>query len=198
MIVLHGTRTSPFVRRVRIVAHELGLGVELVDSATADGQAALRGVSPVWKVPAAVIDGVVVLDSHHIVDLLLERQGHAALRPRGDVREERNLEVVVDGALDAAINAFYLMQGGLRRDQSAYLDKQLLRVDHALGWVAGQLRGAGFTDPAGLGQAEVALITTLDWMRFRDAWPVDAHPALVSFLAHWADRPSLAQTLPGR
>jgi glutathione S-transferase len=198
MVVLHGTRTSPFVRRVRIVAHELGLDVELVDSSTDAGQAALRQVSPVWKLPAAVIDGEVVLDSHHIIDTLIERHGHGSLRPRSDLGRERNLEVVVDGALDAAINAFYLMQGGLQPDQSAYLDKQLRRVDHALLYIAGQLRGAGFTDPAGLGLAELALVTTLDWMRFRDTWPVDAHPALVAFLAHWADRPALRETLPGR
>jgi glutathione S-transferase len=198
MIVLFGTRTSPFVRRVRVVAAELGVPVELRDTAGEEGQAALRALSPIWKVPAALVDGQLVLDSHDIVDALWGRFGPGPLRERGDAREERNLEHVVDGALDAAINAFYLMQGGLRPEDAPYLQKQRARVDAAMRSLAERVRDGGFTAPVGLGRLEIALVTTLDWMRFRSAWPVDAHPSLVDFGARWADRPSFAGTRPGQ
>ena len=54
---LYGTTTSPFVRRVRAVAAEIGEPVELVNTASDAGQAQLREVSPIRKVPVAVIDG---------------------------------------------------------------------------------------------------------------------------------------------
>ena len=52
MITLFGTTTSPFVRRVRVVCLEKGLPFTLVPALTDEGQAALRAVSPVWKVRA--------------------------------------------------------------------------------------------------------------------------------------------------
>ena len=48
---LYGTTTSPFVRRVRVVAAEVGEPVELVNTAPDIGQAQLREVSPIRKVP---------------------------------------------------------------------------------------------------------------------------------------------------
>ena len=53
---LYGTTTSPFVRRVRVVAAEVGEPIEIIDTATDAGQAKLREVSPIRKVPVAVIE----------------------------------------------------------------------------------------------------------------------------------------------
>ena len=44
---LYGTLTSPYVRRVRIVATEIGVPCELV----APDAALLHAVTPIWKVP---------------------------------------------------------------------------------------------------------------------------------------------------
>src|SRR5690606_5704652 len=68
---LYGTTTSPFVRRVRVVAAEVGEPVERIDTAPEAGQAALREVSPIRKVPVAVIDGRTLFDSHTIIDWLV-------------------------------------------------------------------------------------------------------------------------------
>ncbi|HTL38522.1 MAG TPA: glutathione S-transferase N-terminal domain-containing protein [Kofleriaceae bacterium] len=56
---LYGTTTSPFVRRVRVVAAEVGESVDLLNTAPPDGQAKLRAISPIWKVPVAVVDAPV-------------------------------------------------------------------------------------------------------------------------------------------
>ncbi len=52
--------------------------------------------------PAAEIDGTLVLDSHAIVDALIAARGHGTLRPvREDRRwDESNVHHVVAGALD--------------------------------------------------------------------------------------------------
>ncbi len=196
---LYGTVTSPYVRRVRIVAAELGEPVELVDTFTEEGQAALRAASPIWKVPAAELDGTLVLDSHAVVDALIAARGHGTLRPvRADWRwVESNVHHVVDGALDSLINVFYLAKDGVGPDQAPYLAKQRDRAAAALRWVEGALHGAQLTDEPGLGIVEIALITALEWMQFRRTYPVDAHPGLVAFLAAHAERPSVVATRPG-
>jgi glutathione S-transferase len=199
-MLLYGTSTSPFVRRVRVVAAELDLPCTMVDTATAEGQQKLRAVSPLWKVPTAVIDDVAYWDSHTIIDLLLSRHGSGGLRPKAAPGErgwgrEQNLIVAADGALDAAINVFYLDREGVDI-RTPYLVKQRERVASALGWLERELHGAYFTDDRRFGLAELSLYTALGWMQFRKRYPVDSHPGLTAFCAAHADRPSLAATVP--
>ena len=69
---LFGTTTSPFVRRVRVVAAEVGEPVDRVDTATDVGMAQLRDVSPIRKVPVAIVDNRLLYDSRVIVDWLID------------------------------------------------------------------------------------------------------------------------------
>jgi glutathione S-transferase len=201
---LFGTTTSPFTRRVRVLALELGLPLELVSTATPEGDAALRQRSPLWKVPTLVLgEGAgerELWDSHAICAFLLERHGPGPFSaPAGhDTWREGNLVNAIDGALDAAINVFYLERDGVPRERAPYLQKQHARTASALAWVEGQLQAgdASFSAPAHFGLAELALVTALDWFRFRDRYPVDRHPRFTRFLQAHADRPSLRDTTP--
>jgi len=178
---LYGTKTSPFVRRVRIVAELVGAECELVDTSQPEGQAALRKISPIWKVPAAEVEGEVILDSHVIIDHLLDAYGTRNVRPIGAGFREKNLINVIDGALDSAINVFYLKKDGADVEKIDYLVKQRARVANAMTYVEKELRGVYLTDVAKVGLAEIALLTALDWMAFRSAYPVERHPGLVRF-----------------
>ena len=66
---LYGTRTSPFVRRVRIVGEMVGAPLELIDASTDEGQTLLRTITPIWKVPVledgpdnTIFDSAVISD----------------------------------------------------------------------------------------------------------------------------------------
>lgn len=193
---LHGSHTSPYVRRVRIFAEGLGLPMEMSDAATEAGQAALRAASPLWRVPTlAFPDGTVIWDSQAILVSLARRYGWGPFRPVTDADRESNLVLAVNGALDSAVNVFYLRKDGVDVAAVPYLVKQQARVDAALGWVEAQLRGDGFFDGRP-GYAELALYTTLGWMSFRNTWPVAAHPKLVAFQARWDAEPGWAATAP--
>lgn len=218
MLSLYGTVTSPFVRRVRIVADELGIATTLVDVNVPEHAAEFRGLSPVWKVPVATWRGRTLLDSHTITELLMAEAGPGPLRPFDPLDcGARNAITVADGAADALINGFYLAKDGIAPEQSSYLAKQHQRAAAALGWLDARVRGGrvfadepsdvdephgvdGDNDEAGnsptVGLVEIALFTALDWMRFRHTYPIDRHPNLVAFLAIHAERPSFAVTRP--
>jgi glutathione S-transferase len=197
MMLLYGTSTSPFVRRVRIVAAELGLACELVDAASEQGQARLRERTPIWKMPAAEIDGALVLDSHVITELLLSRDKGRVLAPLllNDL-SGRNLISVIDGALDALLNSFYLAKDGVSSEQSPYLQKQRGRAESALRWLDGQTHGSWLTSNQQLGLPEIALGSALSWMRFRDVYPIERHASLMQVLEALEQRPSFASTRP--
>ena len=77
---LFGTTTSPFVRRVRVVAAEVGQTFDLVNTAHDEGQAALRACSPIAKVPVAELGGRVLFDSRVIIDWLTTIHGWGGLQ----------------------------------------------------------------------------------------------------------------------
>jgi len=193
---IYGTASSPYVRRVRVVAAELGVSCALVDTTGEDGQKVLRAVSPVWKMPAAELDEQVLFDSHVIIDYLVHHRGHGALRPAGDRWREANVHTVIDTVLDSAINVRLMRLDGADPTKIAYLAKQRARVASSLGWIEGQLRGGYFTDDARLGLTELALFTALDWMMFREEFPVRERLALVAFMEVHAGRASLQATRP--
>ncbi len=210
LIRLFGTGTSPYVRRVLVVAHELGLAneLELVDTATDAGQTLLRERSPIWKIPAAEIAGTLVFDSHVITELLLVRHGADKLAPLAlDDIAARNAISVIDGALDGLINCLYLARDGLTSEQSPYLAKQHERAAAALAWLEAQVfAGAPWLtsqhpDPRErrLGLPEIALATTLGWMRFRAMGPFgsrDRYPTLLAWFEQIDTRDSFARTRP--
>lgn len=195
---LHGTVTSPFVRRVRVVGLELGRTLEFVDTTTPAGRSSLERLSPLAKIPVLEVGGVGVLDSHAIVDLLLAQHGHGGLRPPRPATQicEGNMVVAVDGALESAIRLFYFRRDGVDVDAIPYMRTERDRVGRTLAWLDQQVRGPWCTPEAGFGLAELALVTCLEWMQFRAAAPLEPYPALLAFLAAHTERPSLVATRP--
>lgn len=197
MMRLYGSITSPYVRRVRVVADELGLPFELIDSVPDAGQGELRKRNPIWKVPAAEIDGQLVLDSHVITELLLERYGRGKLAPLPvDDIESRNAISVIDGALDALINAFYLGKEGVTPEQAPYLKKQRERAGSALSWLEHNVHEPFVTSKQQLGLPEIALGSALGWMRFRGVYDIEQHPRLMRCFEALEKRNSFAHTQP--
>jgi glutathione S-transferase len=100
---------------------------------------------------------------------------------------------VIDGALDSSINAFYLAKEGA---QAPYLDKQRARTHAALKWL--DERAPFHTSALGseFGLEEIALLSALDWMTFRNAYDVTQVPRLAAFTARFSARPSVAETVP--
>jgi glutathione S-transferase len=213
---LYGTTTSPFVRRVRVVADEVGAPVELINTATEDGQAALLALSPIRKVPVAVVASSdsdsaaprsgaegsaevparTIFDSRVIIDWLVTTRGWQGLVPARDRWQEANLVNAIDAALDAAIQLFYLRRDGVEVAGTPYEVRQLARIDAIMAWLVTQLAADGTSFGDGFGLAEVALVTTLDWMDFRATYPTDRAAALLGLRTRWRDRPSLAQSRP--
>lgn len=176
---------------MRVVAEEVGEPIERIDTATDAGMAELRALSPIRKVPVAVIGGTTVFDSRAIIDRLFMTHGHGELTPPRNRWHELNLLNAIDGALDAVIQLFYLRRDGVAIDGTPYATRQLERADAIFAWLATQ-----HLSTVQLGLAEISLVCTLDWMDFRQAYPTERASALAAVRVAWSDRPSLVATRP--
>ncbi len=194
---LYGTVTSPYVRRVRMVAHELGIDTDLIPTSTEEGQNALREVSPLWMIPAVEVDGEAIFDSAVIAQHLVRRHGPGPLiRWNEDDIHTRNLVTVVDGALDALINVFYLAKDGVTPDRASYVAKQSARAASAMTWLEDQVPDGWSDSDCAWGLPQICLYTALDWMRFRGTYDLSPHSALTRFRTAHEKRPSVAATTP--
>lgn len=193
---LYGTTTSPFVRRAHVLATEVGEPIERVDTATEAGQAALREITPIRKVPVAIVDGRTLFDSRVIIDWLTTTRGFGTIAPPRDRWREHNLVNAIDAAIDAAIQLFYLRRDGISIEGTPYATRQLDRADAIFSWLGTQLAGDGASFGDGFGLAELSLVCGLDWMDFREAYPTQRAAALAGLRAAWADRPTLVATRP--
>ncbi|EOQ97880.1 glutathione S-transferase, N-terminal domain protein [Leptospira wolbachii serovar Codice str. CDC] len=195
---LYGSITSPFVRRIRFLCLELGIPFTMVDTMTEAGQKELRDKNPLWKVPYAEIDDVKIWDSHTIIDYLFETKGSGNFRPKAGPHHyrEANLQTAIDQALDNAILIFYLNKEGIKPDAAPYLTKNALRISSILDYIKRELNGHFFFTDGKVGLSEIALYTTLDWIRFRSVLPVEEDPVFAGFLNFHGQNKSWKETAP--
>jgi glutathione S-transferase len=185
---LFGSTTSPFARKVRIIAAELGEPIDWVDTATEAGTAELNAIAPIRKIPVAVVDGRTIFDSRAIIDWLITTRGYGALTPARDPWRERNVLNAIDETMNSLIQVLYLQREGVTTE--LYARRQSDRAASVLTWLGGELSAAQF------GLSEVAAVCALDWIDFRQLHPTQPFPALAPVRAAWRDRPSVATTLP--
>jgi len=193
---------SPFARKVRVAAIELGLAerIELVlmPVVPTEPNPALIPENPLVKLPALEAeDGTALYDSRTICEYLDALAGGGRLfPPAGPARwDALRRQALGDGIMDAGILRRYelvLRPEALR--WSDWLRGQQAKIDYALDAAerdAGRWQGA-------FDIGHVTLACALGWLDFRFAdydWRAK-RAALGAWYAQAARRPSLAQTMP--
>jgi glutathione S-transferase len=200
MMVLRGSPTSPFVRKVRIAAAVLGLAAEITEQRADLGDPAdsVREQNPLGKIPVLVLDdGSAVYDSPVILEYLDHRAGGGRIIPREAQARiaALRLQALADGILDASV--LHVLEGRFRpqeRHEPKWLDYQADKVTRALAALERQPPAHSVIPDVG----QIALACALGYrdLRFAGNWRRD-HPRLVAWLEHFAARvPAFAETRP--
>jgi glutathione S-transferase len=195
------SQASPYVRKVLVAAHELGLAdqIELVTAAVTPiaPDAGVAQANPLSKLPTLVLDdGTALYDSRVILEWLDVRSGGRLIPPEGPARwRTLTLQATADGLLDAALLARYerwLRPEALRWD--AWDAGQLGKVRRALDLLEATFEPVGGAPSL----SEIAVACALGYLDFRfpeEAWR-DGRPRLAAFAAGFDERPSMAATRP--
>lgn len=140
---LHYAAPSPFVRKVRIAALELGLfdQIKIIDTMVAPGkteEAFGQSVNPLRKIPALELDdGSVIFDSQLICEYLDSLDGKHLLFPAaGEARwQVLSGSAVANGMMDAAVLLRY--ETFLRPEDKrwdTWVDEQWVKINNGLAW----------------------------------------------------------------
>ena len=191
---LRYSTTSPFVRKVHVLALETGQidKIELVKTVTTDPD--LGRNNPLQKVPAMEMDdGSSLYDSRVICEYLDSQAGGKFFPPAGPARwTALRRQALADGMMDAAV--LRMMESKKPENlRSADWDKrQKLKVTQGLAALEADHLGPQLD----IGTLSVAIV--LDYLDFRfkaEDWR-PAHPKLAAWHKNFSERASLKKTLP--
>jgi len=194
--------TSPFARKVRIAAIELGLidRIELVTTSMVPGQfneSYSREVNPLRKLPALILnDGTTLVDSEIIVEYLDELAGVKLFPAAGVARWKVKAEhAMTQGMLDAMLLCRY--EKMLRPKEfywSTWYDDQWERAWQGLAWF--EARPEILTRPLDI--VQIALVCVLGYadLRFADSGWRKAFPRLAAFNETMMARESVNVSAP--
>lgn len=186
-MILRGSPTSPFARKVRIAAHVLGLADRIEVQATDlnDPAEPLRRQNPLGKIPTLILDdGSTWYDSRVILELLDHIAGGGIIIPReAPARfEVLRLQALCDGMLDAGVLIVY--ESRYRPAElhvQSWLDRQADKI--ARGLDALEASPPILKPTPDVGQITLACLLGYHDLRFAGAWR-SSHPRL----ADWLDR----------
>ncbi len=193
---------SPFARKVRIAAIELGLidRIEFVPTTVAPAQAndEYSDITPLKKLPVLITDdGSVILDSYVIVEYLDEVAGGGKLIPasgpdRWKVKSDHSM---LQGMLDSMLLCRY--ENMVRPKE---LKWQGWADDH---WNRAWRGMARFNDkpevlsrPLDIVQIALACVLGYADFRYADCGWREAYPKLAAFHERMLERPSVKISLP--
>lgn len=195
---------SPFARKVRAVAAEKGIALELLEVDVFQPDNGVDAINPLRKVPCLVTDdGEAWYDSRVIVEYLDGLPGGPRLIPEArDARlAARRIEALADGILDAAIlvRMERLWPGRTPEQRSAaWQDWQWAKVDGGFAELERRLGGRARFVGDEVTLADLAVASALGWLDYRlpdHPWRPLA-PGVAAWYAAFATRPVFASTAP--
>jgi glutathione S-transferase len=194
---------SPYARKVRIAAIELGLigKIELVPATVQPTKSNLeyqRDISPLRKLPALILDdGSAIVDSYVIVEYLDDLAGGGKLIPAsGEAKWRVKTEhSILQGMLEAMLLCRY--ETFLRPEDKrwkTWVDDQWDRAWQGLAMF--ERRTDTLSRPLDITQ--IALVCVLGYadFRFPDCGWRKAYPKLDTFHETMLKRPSIKDTVP--
>lgn len=193
--------TSPYARKIRMVALEKHIDIELQLINLADAECPINQYNPLGKIPVLVLDDESHLyDSRVIAEYLDHRTPVAKLIPQEhtDKIQVRRWEALADGVCDAAVMA--LNEGRrseMKRDQTV-IDKQMAKVLRGLKVLNDELGDNKWCVGKVLSLADITLGCVLGWLelRFTDLNWKESNKNLAKHYALMQKRPSFKETAP--
>lgn len=197
---LVGSKTSPYVRKCRVILAERALPFDFVEESAWTADTTVPRYNPLNKVPALVMDdGESIYDSRVICEYLDAISG-GTLLPSDPARRAhvRRHEALGDGLADAGIAVFLERKREAARQDPTWISRQLDKMKGALGAMDSALGSAEYLGGAQPNMADIACACALFWSEFRmpELGVRHEYPRIKVWAERMESRPSFSSTRP--
>ena len=187
------TKRSPYARKVRVIALEKNIPLELIDEDLQKKSQRLLDANPLGKVPTLVLDnGATVFDSPVICRYLDDLNDRAIMIPRdaGERIEVLKWEAFADDLMTVAINLYMEKvrhPNDFHKDFTATLETNIRSAYSHIEKNLSKLKGFNL--------ASVAVASAIGYIHFRLPH-LKVQGACLKWFEEISRRPSMAQTVP--
>jgi glutathione S-transferase len=201
---LHWSPRSPFVRKVMVCAHELGLAqrIEKVRSTVAMSKPnpEVMKDNPLGKLPTLVLEnGSALYDSAVICEYLDGLAGKKLFPKTGPARwQALRWHALGDGMLDLLILWRNQRDQPVERQVREWLSGFALKTENTLQVIEEELPDLQKKGTFGIGQIAIGCALGYIDFRFPDMDWKKKHPALGAWFEEISRRPSMQQTSPSQ
>lgn len=196
---LYCSKTSPYSRKVRVAAEELGLAdlIEEIHTDPFEPPPAFLAANPLSRIPTLVTErGEALPDSRLIIEYLQTRGRGLATLPRGSKRWAiLRREQLAEGVIDAAVVSVLERRRPESIVYTVFLDRQAAAIRRSIEVLDLE---ASALDAQAPGNVEIATGVALAYLDFRMPY-LDwrsGHETLAAWFAEFAQRPSMLRTAP--
>lgn len=195
------TLNSPYARKVRIVAIEKHIELQLQEVVLGDPDSPLLEYNPLGKVPTIILDDETALyDSRVIVEYLSARTPVNHLLPSEHKLKIEVLrwEALADGVCDAAVAIIIEQRKSEEMQSEAFLQKQLLKVEGGLAALNNDLSKKKWCVNESFSLADISVGCLLGFidLRLKHLNWQDQYPNLAKHFTILSKRPSFKETAP--
>jgi glutathione S-transferase len=193
--------TSPFARKVRVVAAEKHIDYDLVVDVPWEADTRVPEYNPLGKVPVWVMeDGKTLFDSRVIVEYLdsVSPVGHVLPKePRPRILVKR-WEALADGVCEAAATIFLERKRPPEQQSQEWVERQMSKITAALEVMSEDLGDQEWCTGEFFNLSDIATGCALGYLEFRFPeleWR-RLHPNLSALHDRLMQRPSFRDTVP--
>ena len=196
---LVGSRTSPYVRKVRVLLAERAIAHDFLEESAWTADTTVPRYNPLNKVPALQLDdGSSLYDSRVICEWLDAISGNVFLPTEALARARaKTLEALGDGIADAGITAFLEKKRDASRQDAAWIARQMDKVHAGVAAVAKALGEGPYLGGQHMGMGDLACGCALFWVEFRMPQVDWRHGHLKAWAEALESRATFAATRPG-
>lgn len=190
------TKRSPYARKVRIVAFEKKIDLQLVDEDLTNKSQVLLEANPLGKIPALVLpSGETIFDSPVICQYLDDLNDTPRLIPHSGKERLHVLrwEAIGDGLTDVSLAAYREKLQHPKDFNASFVAAQEETIWRTLAYIDERV-----SELVTLSLAPIAVVAGVGYTQFRLGHLVDAgkYPNLMAWFSDFSKRPSVASTVP--
>lgn len=167
--VLYGSKTSPFVRRIRILLENMPYEFKELNIFEGQDAVDLNKLNPINQIPVLVDGENTIWDSRQVFNYL-----NSLHRFQNMDWQDENLLTAIDGAMNAGVALLLMKRSGIKVDEPImYVQRQKERMESILDYLKPYIKDQALKD---WNFHTISLYCFLDWALFRSIINIDNRP----------------------
>lgn len=184
---LIGSKTSPFVRRIRMVMENTPFEFKELNIFETEDAITLNKINPVNQVPVLVDGEQPIWDSRQIFNYLNSKHSFFKMN-----QNDENTLTAIEGAMNSGVTLLLMKRSGMKIDEPfMFVNRQKERIESILNFMKPYLENEGLKE---WNFITMTVYSFLDWAVFRNIITLDGRPECQKFLAQHADKPIVKNT----